>query len=106
MMSDQPIPAGVLLGCVTCTVRILVLSSAASASAIVCCRQPMHVVPPLWCGAVDRASNPRNLVAGRLYQDRVSGFQIRCKQILSWAGDRGRTPAHPTGRMTSKPPGL
>ena len=80
MMSDQPIPAGVLLGCVTCTVRILVLSSAASASAIVCCRQPMHVVPPLWCGAVDRASNPRNLVAGRLYQDHVSGFQIRCTQ--------------------------
>jgi len=80
MMSDQTIPAGVLLSCVTCTARILVLSRAASASAILCCRQPMRVVPPLWCGAVDRASSPKNLVAGRLYEDRVSGLRIRCTQ--------------------------
>ena len=82
MMFNQPIRAGVLLACATCPARILVLTSAASSSAILCCRQPMHVVPALWCGAVDRASSsPKNhLVAGRLYQDRVSGLRIRCTQ--------------------------
>ena len=78
MMSNQTIPDGVLLGCVTCTARILILSRAASASAILCCRQPMRIVPALWCGAADRAASPKNLVAGQLYEDRVSGLRIRC----------------------------